>query len=339
MAPPRSRNFGFSRRAQLGLFASYVVAVGGIIVALVMLILANLYPASYNSVIGFITDCTSPWPRLGHGVVTLLDNTRDNVAGYIKAGSENIHLKKELEHRQSDLVQLQLLKADNGKLKRLLNLVDHTPEKIAVGHIIGSPLATSSRRTAIIDIGSLSGVTSGMPVLAAEGLVGRVLATGHFSARILLLIDPSNTLPVKIARSGVAALAAGRGDGPLDVRPLIAGQSPFQKGDLLVTSGTGGIYPPDIPVAFVTALNNDGAVALPVVNPASVDYIMVEKIFEPDAPPEPSLADKMPSQKLSRKKMAKNNPTARAVTQPLAGRATDNPANSNSASPVSNKSR
>lgn len=339
MAPPRSRNFGFSRRARLGLFTSYVVAVGGIVAALVMLILANLYPASYNSVIGFITDCTSPWPRLGHGIVSFFDNTRENIASYVNAGSENIRLKKALEQRQSDLVKLQLLKSDNGKLKRLLSLVDHTPEKIAVGHIIGSPLAISNRRTAIIDVGSSLGVESGMPVLAAEGLVGRVLATGHFSARILLLIDPSNTLPVKIARSGVAALASGRGDGPLDVRPLIAGQSPFQKGDLLVTSGTGGIYPPDIPVAFVTALNNDGAIALPVVNPASVDYIMVEKIFEPDAPPEPSLADKTPSQKLSRKKTSKNNPTAKAVTQPLAGKTADNSVDSNSALPAVNKSR
>ncbi|MFT8736834.1 MAG: rod shape-determining protein MreC [Zymomonas mobilis] len=335
MAPPRLRNFGFSRRAQLGLFASYVVAVGGIVAALVMLIFANLYPASYNSVIGFVTDCTSPWPRFGHGVISLFDNTRSNVGSYINAGSENIRLKKDLEKLHPDLVELQLLKADNNKLKRLLNLVEHTPEKVAVGHMIGSPLATS-HRTAIIDVGSLSGVASGMPVLASEGLVGRVLATGHFSSRILLLIDSSNTLPVKIARSGVPALASGRGDGPLDVRPLIAGQSPFKLGDLLVTSGTGGIYPPDIPVAFVTSLNNDGALALPAVNPASIDYIMVEKIFVPDAPPEPSLTDKQPSQKqLSRKKTAKNNPTAKAVTQPLAGQVPVNSVNKNSVSSAS----
>ncbi|AEI37741.1 MAG: rod shape-determining protein MreC [Zymomonas mobilis subsp. pomaceae] len=317
MAPPRFRNSGFSRRAQLGLFTSYVFAIGGIIAAAVMLILSNVYPDKYNGVIGFITDCTSPLSRFGHGVVTILHNSRDGIADYINAGSQNRALKANIEKLRPQLIEAQILNADNIRLKRMLNLVDHTPMRVAVGHVIGSPL-TTSRRTAIIDLGSSSGVITGMPVRSSEGLVGRVLATGHFSARILLLVDSSNTLPVKIVRSGVPALASGRGDGLLDIRPLIAGQSPFQIGDLLVTSGTGGIYPPDIPVAIISKLNSDGAFALPTANPARLDYIMVEKIFEPDAPPEQVTMGKAISQKQSSHKKLPKDGNTKAVTQLLA---------------------
>ncbi|MGC8170129.1 rod shape-determining protein MreC, partial [Salmonella enterica] len=64
------------------------------------------------------------------------------------------------------------------------------------------------------------GVATGQPVRGPEGLIGRVLETGPNSARVLLLIDPESVVPVRRTRDGMPALAAGRGDGLIDVKSV-----------------------------------------------------------------------------------------------------------------------
>ena len=75
-------------------------------------------------------------------------------------------------------------------------------------------------------------------------------------------------------RPGAASFAAasrssrqGRGDGTIDVRPLEVGRNPFKPGDIIITSGTGGLYPPLVPIARVVRLDDDGAIALPLADP------------------------------------------------------------------------
>jgi len=64
---------------------------------------------------------------------------------------------------------------------------------------------------------------------------------------------------------------------------LTVGRNPFRPGDIVVTSGTGGIYAPNIPVAYVVKLADDGAIARPLADPATAPFGIVEPIFEPDA--------------------------------------------------------
>ena len=93
------------------------------------------------------------------------------------------------------------------------------------------------------------GVAPGQPVRAPDGLIGRVLETGRWASRVLLITDGASNVPVRLVRDGTPALAVGRGDGTIELRTLEVGQNPFRRGDIFVTSGTGGIFPPDIPVA------------------------------------------------------------------------------------------
>ena len=78
-------------------------------------------------------------------------------------------------------------------------------------------------------------------------------------------------------------IAQGRGDGTIDVRPLEVGRNPFKRGDIIVTSGTGGLYPPLIPVAKVVKLDDDGAIAIPMADPARTSFALVEPPFQPEA--------------------------------------------------------
>ena len=78
-------------------------------------------------------------------------------------------------------------------------------------------------------------------------------------------------------------IAQGRGDGTLDVRPLEVGRNPFKPGDIIITSGTGGLYPPLVPIAKILKLKDDGAIAVPLADPANTSFAIVEPPFEPAA--------------------------------------------------------
>jgi rod shape-determining protein MreC len=110
-----------------------------------------------------------------------------------------------------------------------------------------------------------------------------VLETGRFASRVLLVTDAASTVPVQLVRDGTPALASGRGDGTIELKTLEVGQNPFKTGDIVVTSGIGGIYPPRIPVAIVTEVSRDITIARPLANPGSVDFAVVQNIYQPAA--------------------------------------------------------
>ena len=122
-----------------------------------------------------------------------------------------------------------------------------------------------------------------MPVRAAEGLIGRIVDAGSLASRVLLVTDRANIVPARILKGGQPVISTGRGDGTIDVRPLEVGRNPFKRGDIIITSGTGGLYPPLVPIAKVIRLDDDGAIAVPIADPAQVSFAVVEPPFEPEA--------------------------------------------------------
>ena len=122
-----------------------------------------------------------------------------------------------------------------------------------------------------------------MPVRSPDGLVGRVIDAGSLAARVLLVSDRSSIVPARLLRGGIPVISQGRGDGTVDVKPLEVGRNPFKRGDIIITSGTGGLYPPLVPIARVVKLDDDGAIALPLADPATISFAIVEPQFEPAA--------------------------------------------------------
>ncbi len=286
MAPPPHRRPGFSRRAQYGLFAGYVVAIAGLVAGLGLILSARLDPQGFTALRGLAMDVTAPISEAGRSVVRSVSSLGENVSAYFNAASQNRELRAELDATRGRLVEARALDFENRRLKRLLHLVDDAPTTVAIARIVSST-ATSPRRLAVLHAGSNAGVRSGQPVRSPEGLVGTVVATGRMASHVLLLTDSGSTVPVRLARSGVPALATGKGDGRIELRALIAGATPFRRGDIALSSGTGGVYSPGIPVAVVTAVNGDVATAWPLADPAKLDFATVLGVFQPDVPPPP----------------------------------------------------
>ena len=113
------------------------------------------------------------------------------------------------------------------------------------------------RRQIVINKGSQHGVTLGLPLLDANGLMGQIMRVGPVSSIALLITDPSHAVPVQVSRNGLRALALGTGASDRLELPYLPGDADIQVGDVLITSGLGGRFPPDYPVAKVVSVERD----------------------------------------------------------------------------------
>ena len=275
MAPPDKRRSTTSRRAQYSRFTGYVAATLGAVVGAGLLAISLWQPDSFSGPRGVIRDAVEPVAVPTTEVRTESQSFLSVLAGYWRAGSQNADLREELELARIRLAEADAVKQENARLKGLLGLAeDDALQVVATTHFIGSS-ASSARRFGYIGAGAAQGVRPGMPVRSARGLVGRVLETGNRTARVLLLTDSQSVIPVRLARNDVAAFAEGRGDGLIQIRLINLGINPIRKGDLLVTSGTGGYFAPGMAVAIATEITGDGAVARMVSDPAATDYVAV----------------------------------------------------------------
>jgi rod shape-determining protein MreC len=273
---------GWSRRAQYGLFFSFLAVIAGIVVGLILLVLSLVAPQQFERVRGVALDVTGPVAGGLHEVTATTEGVFTGAGNYWDAANQNAELKRENKAMLRRMVEAKAIFQENRQLKATLNLREHEHATIAVGRIVGSSF-NSPRRFAILSAGTSDGVRIGMPVRSPDGLVGRIIDAGALASRVLLVSDRSNIVPARLLRNGIPVIAQGRGDGTVEVRPLEVGRNPFQRGDIIITSGTGGLYPPLVPIARVVRLQDDGAIALPLADPSTTSFAIVEPAFEPAA--------------------------------------------------------
>ena len=278
---------GWSRRAQYGLFFSFLALIAGIIVGAILLALSILAPARFESVRGAALDITGPVAGGLHEVTATVEGVFTGAGNYWDAAGQNGQLRRERDEMRRQILQARAIVQENRELKAVLQLREHQRDTIAVGRLVGSSLS-SPRRFAILSVGSSDGVRIGMPVRSPNGLVGRVIDAGTIASRVLLVSDRANIVPARLLRGGIPVISQGRGDGTIDVRPLEVGRNPFRRGDIIITSGTGGLYPPLVPIARIVKLDDDGAVAMPLADPADTSFAIVEPPYEPAATAEAS---------------------------------------------------
>ncbi len=283
MAPPRNRRPGFSRRAQYSLFLGYVIAVAGSLVGAVLLALATLDPPAFAALRATMAEVTTPISSGIAGVGRGIAAVPSSISDYIAVRQQNARLRKELDDVHALLMRARTLSYDNRRLKALLQMRERSAGSVVAARLVSSS-ASSTRRFAVLNAGSWQGVHPGQPVRGPEGLIGRILETGPNTARVLLLSDPESIVPVRRTRDGLPALAAGRGDGLIDIRSASIANVGFEPGDVFVTSGTGGIYSPNIPVARVLKRARDTALARTFAQPDTLDFALVQQAFMPVTP-------------------------------------------------------
>lgn len=273
---------GWSRRAQYGLFFSFIAVIAGIVIGLVLLTLSLIAPKTFQGLRGLALDVTAPVTGALYEVTETVNGLSSGAGNYWDAARQNAQLKRERDAMLRRMVEAKAILQENRQLKATLQLRERTRQAAAVGRIVGSSF-NSPRRFAILSAGTSDGVRVGMPVRSPDGLVGRVVDAGATASRVLLVSDRANIVPARLLRGGLPVISQGRGDGTVDVRPLEVGRNPFKRGDIIITSGTGGLYPPLVPIARIVRLDDDGAVAIPLADPANTSFAIVEPPYEPAA--------------------------------------------------------
>lgn len=281
MAPPSNRS-GSNRKAQMSVFTGYVIAGAGALIGAALLVISLWQPQALAGLRAMATDATS---SVGSAGATARTGGKDffaAIAGYYRAGSRNADLEREVQVARVKLAEAEAVRQENRRLKAALGLTSDEDAPVARGRLIGST-SSSTRRFAYISAGSADGVRPEMPVVSPMGLVGRILEAGRHSARVMLLTDSESMVPVRRVGDDVVAFAEGRPDGSLRLRLINLGINPLKKGDVFVTSGAGGLFRPNIPVAVVDEVTRDGGIARLLSNPAATDFVTIEPVWQSQA--------------------------------------------------------
>lgn len=138
---------------------------------------------------------------------------------------------------------------------RLTSLLRFSPEaswEKRGGRVIGQRLGPNAiLETLLIDLGTAHGISANDPVISPRGVVGRIARPGlHFSS-VLLLSDATSRIPVITSDGRVPAIVQGQGPGAFLEVKFIPRNDPVSPGELLISSGQGGVFPKGIPVARV----------------------------------------------------------------------------------------
>jgi rod shape-determining protein MreC len=152
------------------------------------------------------------------------------------------------------LQKMQALERENMRLRELLGSSFRLQERVQVAELLTIDLDPFSQQV-VIDKGDNYGVYVGQPVLDAKGVMGQVTEISPFSGRVVLLTDPSHSIPVQINRNGLRAVVTGRGLGESLQMDFLPHNADVRVGDLLVTSGLGGRFPVGYPVGKVISVD------------------------------------------------------------------------------------
>jgi rod shape-determining protein MreC len=198
----------------------------------------------------------------------------------------NDQLEAEIARLQSQIIELQ---QENAELEVLSALLDfartHAENEYITAAVIGRDISPFLHYI-IINRGSDDGLRRGMPVVSSQGLVGRVAAVTADGARVQLINDPGTAINVRIQPSGAEGSLAGSITGDITVEN-IPQDANIQTGDLVLTSGLGGNFPPDILIGQVSGVRQrpvelfQTAIIEPVVDFSRLEIVLVIVNFRP----------------------------------------------------------
>jgi len=170
---------------------------------------------------------------------------------------ENSRLNAERMLTQARLQRFAALETENSRLRAMLEATSRMRDRVRIAEIM-SVSSDPYRHILVVDKGTNDGVFDGQAMIDADGVVGQIIETGVLSSQGLLISDPGHALHVAVNRNGLRTVARGTGTFDRLDLPALPNSADIREGDLLVTTGLGGVFPPGYPVAIV-----DSVVRLP----------------------------------------------------------------------------
>lgn len=223
----------------------------------------------------------------------MLDGVTQTVSSREELQTQLKRQKEQLFLQQTQLLQFGHLEKENQRLRALLNSPIQVDNRKLVAEIVTVNSDPFSLQV-VVNKGTIDGVYIGQPVLNEQGVVGQVIDVSATLSRILLISDVTHGVPVRIQRNDIRAIANGSGELSELTLPYVPHSTDIRVGDVLVTSGLGGVFPEGYPVATITEFANSAGqpyaqvIAKPLVALERIRYVL---LVWNDAPDENALPE------------------------------------------------
>ncbi len=223
--------FGRGPSLQLRLFFAVIMSAS--------LMLADSRLDTFSNVRYLLNSAVAPIQYAANLPRSMFDGVfeRFNTRQTLVEGNRN--LKREVLRLKSELILLDQYREENQRLRKLLGSSFVRDEKKVVTEVMAVD-TSPYRHQVVIDKGQIDGVYVGQPVINEKGIVGQVTFVAAHNARVLLLTDAKNAIPVQVIRNDIRVIASGNGEMDEIQLEHIPTSTDIQVGDLLVTSGLGG---------------------------------------------------------------------------------------------------
>ena len=171
---------------------------------------------------------------------------------------DNAKLRQQQDEDAARLLQMQVIQTENAQLRTLLELKQRVDYPMQMAEIMYVERDIFKRKL-FIDKGAQANVLAGQVVVDNAGVVGQVTRVYPWLSEVTLVTDKDHAVPIQILRNGLRAVVFGSGDINEMALRYMPVSTDIVVGDMLVTSGIDGTYPPDLPVAQVTRIERDPA--------------------------------------------------------------------------------
>lgn len=246
--PLRFFNRGPSPAVQLGLF----------VLLSLLLLLVDVRYRYLESIRSGITVLIYPLQRLVTAPSVLWHDVENFIVSYNRLVRDNAELRLQHTLDAAQLQQLQVLKAENQHLRNLLMVQKRADHSMQLAEIMYVARDIFNRKV-FLDKGAQANVLAGQIVIDDSGIVGQVTRVYPWTSEVTLITDKNHSVPVQVLRNGLRTVVFGSGDTSELALRYMPVSSDIQNGDVLVTSGIDGTYPPGLPVARVVHVERDSA--------------------------------------------------------------------------------
>ena len=259
-------------------YKTAILIIALLVIALMMLSFSLKYGAERGFFSKIVLEAVAPVQK---GLSASIKSIKDAWSRYIflvGIEEENKNLKKKINELKSVIISYQEGYLEAQRLKKLLSLTDDYNYNFIPARVIGREQAALSK-TILINKGTVQGLKAGMPVVVPPGLIGRLVNVSWHASKVLLFIDENSNIDAIVQRTRMQGIISGAGSRGLILKYISKTQD-VQEGDVIVSSGMGGVFPKGLLIGQVSHVDRLEASLFLKINVAPfVDFSKLEEVL------------------------------------------------------------
>lgn len=263
----------FLRKYKTGVFVAALL-----VIVLTMIILHLKYSSDRSFLREIVLETTAPAQKTLNVSLSNVQNAWLRYIALVGIEKENKNLKKKIDELTAMNLSYQESYKEAQRLKKLLAFSEEHNYHFISARVIGREQAALSR-TILIDKGLAHGLKIGMPVAAPPGLIGRLVDVSWHASRVLLFIDENSNIDAIVQRNRTQGIISGAGSRGMILKYISKTQD-VKEGDVIVSSGMGGVFPKGLLIGQVNHVDRQEASLFIKINVAPyVDLSKLEEIL------------------------------------------------------------